>query len=1505
MAEADSVDPAEPEETDSSSGQETVATLAELCLNTFQQGLKLSASHHPRYLALIEDQLARFSIWTSGNGVFAKARASMDHRLREAPDVQLAVCSLLEALDDSLQTCLSSLELVGNRHEDSNAFDVQNDDFKSDVQSVAKEISLLYRLTNTIRRASKERQNAKAAKSYHIRDDEGNIIEPLLQELYSHYILGRFPSIENNLRSRLAASMVLRRKMVLYRRSRYGTNPIRADKNVSQPKIDFPQTHTQPTDEDEPSEELVDGIEAVATAAPQSSIQSQAPSATTLAIEDYKKTSTPSVISATKTVALANHEELPFPPIPNGRVKDRYKKLMQIRWDEFEKDMMPELRGLELTYAIDRNLKSTSRALQRPVIRKSLRSCLDFGLEDSPSPGRQEALRKVFSSFASYQPDGSAWQSTELYATLSQKIETVSSSLRLDWIECNEAIGELTCPYCLYAIPSLSVAEDKKWKAHVTKDLDAYVCLFDECDKPDKLFSHSSDWLSHMREHTLRWRCSSKAHSPLTFLSEAQYLHHVRQDHPRSLTEPQLRALAQRNARPTVPMFDFCPICGTDEAAHNLEDHIVGHLRFLALKSLPPHEEDGSGSSDGESGSAAASGPASRSTIKNDPERHVNVVFEDRGDISTWGSTNSEQASPSIYEPWGGYRGYIKSQNSSSMKMGADPTNKIPHLAAMYREEDENRFLWHNDPSRYFVEDTIFKQIPTKNRRNFEWGFVTYRTDEPTEALQHDSIIQGFADHSSKTLSTQTGGPVQSEHPGEFERRKEPRVFCSQCSEHPSGFRSDLELQRHINAKHVTEVTKFVCRDPASAGLESKIQPKVPLKGCKDCDSGKQYMAYYNAAAHLRRAHFVPKLSRGKIGRAKEKRAGKASGGWPPMNDLALWYEKITVMREDVAVSSTDEAESLSDEFGNMDIEAEDFEPEPNLPEASTSGLSDGENPEPFSESRPIDPLPPTFWPEFLGNTSNSLQPDDLVNSSSGFGIQKPFSERKSRSRHEKEQEIEDEQYKQRLRDRMSNPRTIPSSNGRRHRILYEDSTRPIDSSGRKSSHLDASGDREVVFCHNCENEWYRDQHGLECPRCESDLIEIVNLENDPRDVWNTQADSGTLDADSTEEFRFNFPHDSRQDRHPTAVTLGSTDDAVTKSTSLETASIPESTQISDVADRLARALVGSKEVNTHTLIQDLPLFTHDQMMSLRTKYKSLVKTGPERKGVNIAKHIRARLKDNPLMMKASYSVALGKWESEAYWCSIDHHSPEIRRELLIESLMGRTNEDVRRIKEAFLDKKYDNSLKKCIDSELAENKFKRALLLVLEERQMDESDSSGQTLPIDKEQAARDVEDIRSAIQSERGGEWRLIEIVLRGSAMYLRELLEVYQKQYSSHLTRDILKKCENLVGEFLAHILNGVINRPTRDALLLHSAITSLRFGRTVSRENELRPELLISRLVRYHWDREHMGAVSNEYSSRYGSSLGEAVKETTSGDWGEFCVRLCTAHLKGKIHVDSLT
>ncbi|KAF2402033.1 hypothetical protein EJ06DRAFT_372226 [Trichodelitschia bisporula] len=69
---------------------------------------------------------------------------------------------------------------------------------------------------------------------------------------------------------------------------------------------------------------------------------------------------------------------------------------------------------------------------------------------------------------------------------------------------------------------------------------------------------------------------------------------------------------------------------------------------------------------------------------------------------------------------------------------------------------------------------------------------------------------------------------------------------------------------------------------------------------------------------------------------------------------------------------------------------------------------------------------------------------------------------------------------------------------------------------------------RELVFCHRCENEWYRDEHGLQCPRCTSDFIEIIDEGHDPRDAFTD--DEG--DDFNPNRFFNDFHHDLHHHVH-------------------------------------------------------------------------------------------------------------------------------------------------------------------------------------------------------------------------------------------------------------------------------------------------------------------------------------------------------------------------------------
>ena len=225
----------------------------------------------------------------------------------------------------------------------------------------------------------------------------------------------------------------------------------------------------------------------------------------------------------------------------------------------------------------------------------------------------------------------------------------------------------------------------------------------------------------------------------------------------------------------------------------------------------------------------------------------------------------------------------------------------------------------------------------------------------------------------------------------------------------------------------------------------------------------------------------------------------------------------------------------------------------------------------------------------------------------------------------------------------------------------------------------------------------------------------------------------------------------------------------------------------------LAAALKHSTP-ETKPVIKILPHLSDDHVLMLRTEYKKHMKA--QGKGVNIAKHIKMKLSGN--LGKVAYATALGRWESEAHWANFWYQSNTSRRELLIESLMGRTNSEIVKIKDVFSDQRYNNSLEKCMQTELKKDKFRAAVLLALEERRMLESEK------LHIELVRQDAQNLFKALTAREGGETAMINIIVVRSNRHLAEVLRAFEAQYHKNFAREMIKKSANLVVHLCAHEL-----------------------------------------------------------------------------------------------------
>ena len=298
--------------------------------------------------------------------------------------------------------------------------------------------------------------------------------------------------------------------------------------------------------------------------------------------------------------------------------------------------------------------------------------------------------------------------------------------------------------------------------------------------------------------------------------------------------------------------------------------------------------------------------------------------------------------------------------------------------------------------------------------------------------------------------------------------------------------------------------------------------------------------------------------------------------------------------------------------------------------------------------------------------------------------------------------------------------------------------------------------------------------------------------------------DDDVSDLSSLEDSDSDSASDSDAQHHRTIKPRKA---AKSKSTSTELALIGRKRQDSDVSvteiipsnerrrvtfydpEKDAKALekaLNHHHVDNSAVIKILPHLTSDELLLLRNEYKKHAKVGGQ--GINIAKQIKMKLPVN--LGKAAYATALGRWESEAYWANCWYQGGASRRELLIESLMGRSNSDIREIKRVFKDKKYDNDLEKCMKTELKADKFRSAILLALAEKRQAE----GQGLNIDV--VKNDVRALYGAVNSREGGETALINIIVVRSDSHLREIMRVYEANFKENFARKMISKSQNLV-------------------------------------------------------------------------------------------------------------
>ena len=129
-------------------------------------------------------------------------------------------------------------------------------------------------------------------------------------------------------------------------------------------------------------------------------------------------------------------------------------------------------------------------------------------------------------------------------------------------------------------------------RKHVFRDLRPYVCTYEGCLNPEKLYVTRHDWMYHEGQlHQRSWICGN--HCNRKFSTPQLLKEHMLDCHLGTFAESQLPILIDMCERPADPDEKApCPLCGVEETLRALRSHIASHLEDLALFVLPLETDD-------------------------------------------------------------------------------------------------------------------------------------------------------------------------------------------------------------------------------------------------------------------------------------------------------------------------------------------------------------------------------------------------------------------------------------------------------------------------------------------------------------------------------------------------------------------------------------------------------------------------------------------------------------------------------------------------------------------------------------------------------------------------------------------------------------------------------------------------------------------------------------------------------------------------------------------------
>ncbi|KAK5987383.1 Kinesin light chain 1 [Cladobotryum mycophilum] len=151
----------------------------------------------------------------------------------------------------------------------------------------------------------------------------------------------------------------------------------------------------------------------------------------------------------------------------------------------------------------------------------------------------------------------------------------------------------LVCEWCFCPLLK-DEFEGEKWKQHVNKDFEPFICISEKCSEPLKKFPTSRMWFNHMLEvHGQNWH--REVHLPVhwicplcnshdtTFSREQDLSDHILELHGKIFPDSQVQIIAGQSRFRSPHPQDICPLC-----CFSMKDEQESDNKKTAAEKSPP-----------------------------------------------------------------------------------------------------------------------------------------------------------------------------------------------------------------------------------------------------------------------------------------------------------------------------------------------------------------------------------------------------------------------------------------------------------------------------------------------------------------------------------------------------------------------------------------------------------------------------------------------------------------------------------------------------------------------------------------------------------------------------------------------------------------------------------------------------------------------------------------------------------------------------------------------------